>query len=181
MTIHVRDSTGALREIVEIHVRDSTGTLREIQEGWVRDASGTLRQFYSAFALLLTSIASSATAVSPSSATAVVNFLADGDLTGSFTGHTDEWGAPLSAGIGISYEVCFYNVSGDTADLTGPSYDTGATPTTFHTISTTRTWSVTRSINGTSSVTGNMRVREIADTSNFVDASVTIQATRSIS
>ena len=79
-----------------------------------------------------------------------------------------EWIDNNAADIGDSYEVKLTLTSGTT-----PS---GPTLGAWHTISSTRQWTLTRVIYGVDTFSGTMEIREIANTSNSVSASVTITA-----
>ena len=104
------------------------------------------------------------------SATAGVRVLTNGDVEegagGSWTAQNsgvewiDDGGATSS-----DYEVQLVKSSGTTPS--GPSLST------YHTISTTRQWTLT-SVSGSKSFSGTMYIREIANTSNVVSASVNI-------
>ncbi len=55
---------------------------------------------------------------------------------------------------------------------TGSGTISGPTLSSYHTISTTRQWTLTRTLVGIATWEGTMTIREIADTSNNVSASV---------
>lgn len=68
------------------------------------------------------------------------------------------------------YEAGYFSVTGDTGELTGPSLDA------YHSLSTTREWILSKFISGVGfyNVTGTIKVREIADPSNEVTATLTL-------
>ncbi len=173
MPAHVRVS-GTWQEIQGIHARVG-GTWQEIQEGWVR-VSGVWQQFYSALTLNLAN-KSITDFVLGGTSTATVTFGSNGQLSYTASGapspnpDTDEWIVQQSGfGDGALFEVAYTSlVSG-----TGPS--SGAGLGVYQALSSNRSWSLTRSSGGSVSGVWRFRVREIANTSNFVEADMSMSA-----
>lgn len=110
---------------------------------------------------------------SPYSSTAGVRVLTSGAvqeiIADAWTSQNPgvEWIDGFIYSAASDYEVQLTKSSG-----TDPS--SGPALTSFHTISTTRQWTWTRTTVGSTSFVGTMTIREIADTSNSVSASVVI-------
>lgn len=81
---------------------------------------------------------------------------------------TDEWIDAFNASAAADYE-CFLSLSGNTGDVSGPALST------WHGMGVTRQWTISSS-SGVRSVSGTMTIREIANTSNSVSASVSLSA-----
>lgn len=111
---------------------------------------------------------------SPYSSTAGVRVQTSGDVqeiiadTWTSQNSGTEWiNGFFGSDTASNYEVQLAKTSG-TGTLSGP------TLSTYHTISTTRQWTLTRTTVGTNTWIGTMTIREIADTSNSVSATVTL-------
>jgi hypothetical protein len=107
------NDSGTWRKAVEFYYNDN-GTWRTIKEGWYND-SGTWRQFYTNITgtVSLASVSSRYRAVAdPSTATAQVQFVADGQHSGIPT-MSGNWYSPTTTGIGNSYWIRITLLSGD--------------------------------------------------------------------
>ena len=83
---------------------------------------------------------------------------------------SDEFAA-VPAFDASNYECGYFNVTGDTNDLSGPTLDT------YHALSSNREWTLSDNIGpgfDIRSVTGEWRVREIANPSNEATATLTL-------
>lgn len=91
--------------------------------------------------------------------------------TGSWSSQNPgvEWIDDFCSGSASDYEVRLSQTSS-----TGTATRTGPTLASFHTISATQQWTWTKTNVGSFSWTGTMTIREIANTSNTVSATVTI-------
>lgn len=108
-------------------------------------------------------------------AQAGIRFLTDGDVqeqnlgTWSDQNPSTEWIDSLSGDSSSNYEVNVDHTAGDAY-----AYSTGWSDNTYITISATRTVSLTQVGEGSKAGTGTAYVREIANTSNNVSASTSI-------
>ena len=163
--------SGTWRTVDEIHARVS-GTWREVEEGWVR-SGGVWRQFYTS-ELTLNLNNHTVSTITSGTGVVTVTFGNDGilDLIGDSTvNDIDEWTSdqPASTSKAGEYEVAYTQlVSGD-----GPT--SGASIGSYQALSSSRTWSMSTTL-GLSGV-WRFRVREIANTSNFVEGDFTMSIT----
>lgn len=125
-----------------------------------------------AVSIKLTGQTLSAFALSPGTATVSVTFHNNGQFASVGTGgHSpaDEWLNDQQAAVGNDYEVRCQVQSGD-----GPQG--GPATNVFHPITGPLTWQLTTAGVGTLAGTWLLTVREIALTSNFVDATFNMSA-----
>ena len=101
--------------------------------------------------------------------------LGNDDTTPSPVDHTGEWAGTIVSLTGSEWEIAC-------TSITTGSWDTAAASTgAYVDLSTERVWLVNRTIGettGTDSCNAVFRIREVADTSNYVDFSVHAIATR---
>jgi hypothetical protein len=126
--------------------------------------------------LNLTNHSKSDIAGDPGTAIVTVRFNNDGILTliglGT-TNYDDEWiiEQPVDSAVAGDYEVAYTQlVSGD-----GPSSGSGLG--VYAGLSIDRQWTLSQTGTGTKSGVWKFRVREIADTSNYVEANMTVDVT----
>lgn len=165
-------SGGTWRTIKEIWVK-SGGTWRDVQSAWVK-SGGTWRQVFARLALALpTSISSSGFDLSaPYDARAAVKVDTDGYMYrlvgGSFSqvSGSQYWINDKTATMS-NYE-CKMEGTGSTPN------DYGLNLSTWYTLSSDRTWGLIRTVAGQESFSGTLYIREIADTSNQVTCSISL-------
>lgn len=129
--------------------------------------------------LALTTLASSHSPLS-GNATAGVRAQNNGNVAELVNGSvwfdqnaSTEWIDSFGGGTASDYEVQL-----DTGTLLGDGVISGPTRGTYHGLGTTRTWTLVceSTTNESGTFTSTMRIREIADTSNNVSASVQLTA-----
>ena len=172
----VRDSS-AWKEVKKRWVRDG-GAWKEVKAAWVRDG-GVWKQYFTAFNLQLsnrnvTSQVFTNNVVATS--IAQITFYSDGRFsvntsTADEAFITDEWGRPITSGVGAGYDVRLDVLSGS-APTEGPAV------ATWHAISSNRNWRLTlpNVLNGSDSGVWRLRIRQgsttLADAEMDMTASV---------
>lgn len=129
--------------------------------------------------LALGNLASSRSIFGSGSVTVGVRTLTTGDVqeinfTGAWASQNPgvEWIDDFGGGSSSDYEVQMV-----VASFIGGGVFSGPALSQFHTISQTRQWTLNRETQGTSTWNGTMTIREIANTSNSVNALVLLTCT----
>lgn len=129
--------------------------------------------------LTLNSLSSSRSIFGTGTVTVGVRTLTTGDVqeinfSGAWASQNSgvEWIDDFGGGSSSDYEVQMAQSS-----FVGGGTFSGPTLSQFHTISQTRQWTLSRSTQGTSTWNGTMTIREIANTSNSVNALVLLTCT----
>jgi hypothetical protein len=122
--------------------------------------------------VILTDLTVSASAASPSNASAAISLGTDGQMSRTINASSVDipgqwWNVAPQAGVGSLYEARFTETSGTVSSGTTGSYLA---------ISTIRSWSVTRSTLGTKTCTGTLEIRRIGTATVLAAATITMSA-----